>query len=148
MVVSGNPELIQYTIDPVSNTAFYVWTLPEGLTVVGAGDGTTIVIRIDSFTTGEILVEAANACGLSPSVNPSAINFEPPTFGDCNQVGYVIDNTPIPSGIYLGSTINSAGSVATNSYVLFKSASTVNLNIGFNAALGAVFEIQITNCDE
>lgn len=147
-VVTGNPELIQYAIDPVPNTAFYVWTLPEGLTVIGAGDSTTIVIRIDSFTTGEILVEAANACGLSPSVNPSTINFEAPTFGDCNQVGYVIDNTPIPSGIYLGSTINSAGSVATNSYVLFKSASTVNLNIGFNAALGAVFEIQIINCEE
>jgi hypothetical protein len=61
---------------------------------------------------------------------------------------YVVDNTPIPSGIYLGGTINSAGSVATNSYVLFKSASIVNLNIGFNASLGAVFEIQIANCEE
>jgi hypothetical protein len=144
--VMGDPTLTQYSIDPVPNTSFYVWTVPEGVTIIGNDEGTAITVRIDSFSNSLIIAEAANACGLSPSTNASTIGLTPPTFGDCNQAQLIVDDSPIPIGIYQGNVINSAGNVPNNGYVLFKAASTANLNFSFNVELGATFEIEITDC--
>jgi hypothetical protein len=57
-----------YSIDPVPNTDFYVWTVPDGMTITG-GQGTTSITvdAIPSFTSGIIVPKANNACGQSPT---------------------------------------------------------------------------------
>ncbi|NJB87392.1 hypothetical protein GGR26_003172 [Lewinella marina] len=57
-----------FSVSPVANTDFYVWTVPTGATIV-AGEGTTSV-TVDfatTFTGGKISVKANNLCGQSPS---------------------------------------------------------------------------------
>ena len=63
-----------YTISPVPNTTLYVWTVPQGATIT-AGQGTTsITVSYSStFTSGNIIVAASNACGQSPSLNPRTL---------------------------------------------------------------------------
>ena len=57
-----------YSIAAVPNTAFYVWSVPVGATIV-SGQGTTsiTVIYSNTFSAGDIVVAASNACGQSPS---------------------------------------------------------------------------------
>ena len=75
------------------------------------------------------------------------MNFDLPVRGDCNKAEFVIDNSPISSGIYQGNTLSSAGTVPVNALVIFKAQSAANLNANFNVGLGAIFEIEITDCN-
>ncbi|NND31609.1 MAG: hypothetical protein HKN76_03390 [Saprospiraceae bacterium] len=145
--VPGDSSLLIYSIAPVSNTLFYYWLFPEGVTIVGQEDASAVVVRIDSIPVGEMSVAAANGCGLSPTLNGTIMNFELPIRGDCNKAEFVIDNSPISSGIYQGNTLSSAGTVPVNALVIFKAQSAANLNANFNVGLGAVFEIEITDCN-
>lgn len=65
---------VEYSIDPVDNAAFYVWTVPLNATIVSGQGTTTIYMDFDTdFTSGEIVVAASNACGQSPSIDPTFI---------------------------------------------------------------------------
>jgi hypothetical protein len=67
---------VVYHISPVPNAAFYVWTVPDGVTIVSGQGDTSIVVDIDnSFTYGNIVVAASNACGQSPSIDPTFISI-------------------------------------------------------------------------
>lgn len=69
-----------YSVAPVPNSTCYVWTVPEGATIV---DGfmkdsnvffeTIKVVFDNSFVGGYIEVAAHNDCGLSPSFNGSRL---------------------------------------------------------------------------
>lgn len=145
--VNGDSIKIQYSISSVPNSTYYVWTVPEGVTIVGSDDSTVLVLTIDSLTSGEIMVEAGNACGLSPSSNPSLIDFQLPNFGDCNQVEYINNSDPIPTGEYLGKLISSAGYVRNNGVVIFKPITVVNININFTVDQGAIFQVLQADCN-
>ena len=71
-----NVSNIFYTIDPVPNAAFYVWTVPDSVTIL-SGQGTTeILVNVgDGFASGDIIVAASNACGQSPSIDPTFITI-------------------------------------------------------------------------
>ena len=57
-----------YSIAPVPNTSFYVWTVPVGATIVSGQGTTSITVNYGgSFSSGDIVVAASNACGQSPS---------------------------------------------------------------------------------
>ncbi|MDH3650884.1 MAG: T9SS type A sorting domain-containing protein, partial [Saprospiraceae bacterium] len=87
----------EFSISPVTNAQFYFWTLPEGVTVIGPSDSNVIMLQIDSLSTGFLLVEAANACGLSHSTDSALIsvqgspdvpgNISGPDTTACNQTG-------------------------------------------------------------
>lgn len=67
-------ENVEYSILPVENAAFYVWTIPENATIVSGQGTTTIIVDFDTdFTSGDIVVAASNACGQSPSIDPTFI---------------------------------------------------------------------------
>ena len=72
--VSGSQ--VKYSIAVVPNATYYVWTVPDGVSIVGKADSTTVVLDIPPSTTGEITVGAANPCGLSPCWRPRFIKIE------------------------------------------------------------------------
>ena len=72
--VSGSQ--VKYSIAVVPNATYYVWTVPDGVSIVGKADSTTVVLDIPPSTTGEITVGAANPCGLSPCWKPRFIKIE------------------------------------------------------------------------
>lgn len=67
----GGTNLV-YSIDPVPNTDFYVWTVPDGMTIT-SGQGTTSITvdAIPNFTSGIIVPKANNSCGQSPTFGQS-----------------------------------------------------------------------------
>ncbi len=57
-----------YSIAAVPNTAFYVWSVPDGATIVSGQGTTSITVSFgNTFSSGNIVVAASNACGQSPS---------------------------------------------------------------------------------
>lgn len=83
-----------YSIDPVPNTTHYVWTVPEGDTIISGQGTTSITVDINDLSSGLIVVAASNACGQSPSISPSTLFIQGtvtaagpisgPTTGRCN----------------------------------------------------------------
>ena len=63
-----------YSISAVPNASFYVWTVPTGATITSGKSTTAITVSFGStFTGGNIVVAASNACGQSPSNNPRTL---------------------------------------------------------------------------
>ena len=59
-----------YSIDIVPNTTHYVWTVPNGMTIVSGQGSTSITVdAIPNFTSGIIVAKASNTCGQSPTYN-------------------------------------------------------------------------------
>jgi hypothetical protein len=58
-----------YSIDPLINTTHYVWTVPEGMTIIEGQGTTSIKVEVSHFSSGIITVAASNACGQSPTWN-------------------------------------------------------------------------------
>jgi hypothetical protein len=145
--VPGDSSLLIYSVDVVPNTLFYDWVFPDGVTIVGDEYSNIVRVTIDSIPIGEVSVSAANGCGASAYAISKGIQFEPPTRGDCNKANFVVDNTPIATGIYVGNMISSAGQVAEKGLVLFKPKTGATLNPNFNVELGAIFEVEITDCN-
>lgn len=57
-----------YSIAAVPNTAFYVWAVPVGSTIVSGQGTTSITVNFgNTFSSGDIVVATSNACGQSPS---------------------------------------------------------------------------------
>jgi hypothetical protein len=101
----GGSNLV-YSIDPVLNTDFYVWTVPDGMTIT-SGQGTTSITvdAIPNFTSGIIVPKANNACGQSPTFGQSFLLVQGyPDVPDTPQgpinIGCISENTymidPIP----------------------------------------------------
>jgi len=63
---------LTYSIAQVPNTDFYVWTVPDGMTIT-SGQGTTSITvdAIPNFTSGIIVPKANNSCGQSPTFGQS-----------------------------------------------------------------------------
>jgi len=86
-----------YSIDPVPNTTHYVWTVPEGDTIISGQGTTSITVNTNHLSSGLIVVAASNACGQSPSISPSTLLVQGtaaapgpisgPTSGRCNTQG-------------------------------------------------------------
>lgn len=133
-----------YSISPVSNTDFYVWTVPYGATIIGPQTGTSITVNYSNlFTTGFVTVAAFNTCGQNPTSNPrqlavTSIPSAPgaitgPTTGLCQQTGIVYSIAPVPAAttytwsVPAGITIT-AGQ-GTNTITVSYSGSFINGNI-------------------
>ncbi|MEZ5043672.1 MAG: fibronectin type III domain-containing protein [Saprospiraceae bacterium] len=86
-----------YSIEPVPNTTHYVWTVPEGDTIISGQGSTSITVNFNQLSTGLIIVAASNACGQSPSISPTTLSVQGtpaapgpisgPTTGLCHTQG-------------------------------------------------------------
>ena len=138
-----------YSITPVPNTDYYVWTVPSGATIVGPSSGPSITVTYNtSFTTGLISVTAFNTCGQNPINNPrtlSIISIPPqpgvitgPVDGLCQRTAVVYSVTPVPSAttytwtVPVGVTITSGQ--GTNSITVNISNSFIDGNVSVIAS--------------
>lgn len=117
-----------YTIDPVPNTTHYVWTVPEGDTIISGQGTTSITVNSNNLSNGYIVVAASNACGQSPSITPTELFVQGtpappgpingPTAGLCNSSGLVYSIATVASatgyqwGVPAGATIVSGQGTA------------------------------------
>ena len=76
--VCGGTQGVAYSVAPIANTVYYVWTLPPGATIASGAGTNSITVDFDPFAlSGNITVYGNNLCGngsLSPpfpvTVNP------------------------------------------------------------------------------
>jgi len=55
---------VAYSVDPIANTTYYVWTLPPGATIAsGAGTNSITVDFANNATSGDLTVYGNNICG-------------------------------------------------------------------------------------
>ncbi|WP_438966773.1 beta strand repeat-containing protein, partial [Flavobacterium sp.] len=98
-----------YSVENVSGTT-YVWSLPSGMTVVGADNTASINVSISGTINGSITVQAQNDCGLSTrrrfTVNSA------PILGGINGANRVCGAVQV----VLDSQGNITGNTALNSY--------------------------------
>lgn len=91
-------DVATYSISPVSRTRSYFWTTPPGM-VITSGQGTNIIqVSVgNTYTGGDLTVEARNSCGSSPvriknlglalALTPDPISG--PSSGVCGTSGVV-----------------------------------------------------------
>ncbi len=129
-----------YSISPVPNTDFYIWTVPPGATIIGPQSGTSITVNYSTlFNSGLITVAANNICGANPANNPrqlavTAVPANPgpitgPINGLCSLTGIVYSIAPVfaattytwtvPAGVTItnGQGSNSITVSFTNSFI-------------------------------
>ncbi|PKP01425.1 MAG: hypothetical protein CVU11_15285 [Bacteroidetes bacterium HGW-Bacteroidetes-6] len=72
--VCQGQENVTYSISPVANSSYYLWSLPSG--ALGAGNTNNITVDYsDSAVSGSILVRGVNYCGYGlESVLPVTVN--------------------------------------------------------------------------
>jgi len=64
-----NLSEVTYSIEPLPNTTHYVWTVPEGMTIIEGQETTSITVEVSVFSSGFVSVAASNKCGQSPTWN-------------------------------------------------------------------------------
>ncbi len=101
-VCAGATNLI-YTASPIPNATTYVWTLPNGSTVITSTNTITIAIGVNE-TSGNLSVAGSNSCGLgsSSSAFPITINPKP-----------VLSSTLNPAALCSGTVFNYIPTTAT-----------------------------------
>ena len=101
-VCAGATNLV-YTASPIPNATTYVWTLPNGSTIITATNTITIAIGVNE-TSGNLSVAGNNSCGLgsSSSAFPITINPKP-----------VLTSTLNPAAICSGTVFNYIPTTAT-----------------------------------
>lgn len=66
-----------YSISAVPNTSYYTWTVPTGASIINGQSTTSISVNYGAtFTGGNIVVAASNACGQSPSNTPRILTVQ------------------------------------------------------------------------
>ena len=101
-VCAGATNLV-YTASPIPNATTYVWTLPNGSTIITATNTITIAIGVNE-TSGNLSVAGNNSCGLgsSSSAFPITINPKP-----------VLTSSLNPAAICSGTVFNYIPTTAT-----------------------------------
>ena len=141
-----------YSIAAVPNTAFYVWTVPIGATIV-SGQGTTSIIvnYSNTFSSGDIVVAASNACGQSPSNTPrklavTSIATTPGAItgqasGLCDQSNKVYSITPITGANSYLWTVPTGATIVSG-----QGTTTVTVNFTNNFGAGNICVKTINVC--
>jgi len=83
-----------YSISPVNGATGYNWTVPSGATIIGNGNGSTIVVNYSgaSVGTGNVTVAATNNCGTG-NVRSLAVKLVPTQPGSINGSTTVCTNS-------------------------------------------------------
>ncbi|MEN9302938.1 MAG: hypothetical protein RL264_1367 [Bacteroidota bacterium] len=128
----SNAEL-QYSVPPVSNATSYVWTLPNGAT----GSSTSNAINVlynSNFQTGNLTVQAQNACGLS---NPTTLGLTQ-HFSSTNTLNV----TTCSSYVFNGQTYTQSGTYQYTGVNVWGCDSTVNLNLVISPSINETLNLE------
>jgi hypothetical protein len=124
-----------YSIAPVTNANRYIWTLPDGSTIETAS--TSISVTFGSgFSSGNIMVAAANNCGQSGSFNPRtlAVKGQPLTPGNitglvtglCGKTNVAYSITPVTGATSYTWTLPAGATLASG-------AGTASITVNFGS---------------
>jgi hypothetical protein len=64
-----NLSEVNFSLEPLLNTTHYVWTVPEGMTIIEGQGTNSITAEVFIFSSGIVSVAASNKCGQSPTWN-------------------------------------------------------------------------------
>jgi hypothetical protein len=129
-----------YSIEPVTNSSRYVWTLPNG-SIIDTPSTSISVIFGSGFSSGNITVAAANNCGQSSSLNPRTLTVkaQPVTPGSisgmitgvCGKTSVTYTISPVtgaasytwvlPTGATIASGLSNTNSITVNFITSFVS---------------------------
>ena len=144
----------QYSIQPVNNASNYDWTVPSGVTIL-SGQGTTniTVLISNTFTSGNLIVAASNACGQSPSLNPRSLFLQAlpvmpgpisgPSSGVCGQTNKSYSITEVAgAGSYTwtvptGATITSGQNTSSIVVSFASNFTSGNICVKSNSGCGS-----------
>ena len=133
-----------YTISAVPNTSFYTWTVPAGATITSGQSSTSINVSFgNTFTGGNIIVAASNACGQSPSNNPRVLSIQGAAATPGTISGQVSGLCSQVATVYTIAAVNGASSytwtVPANVVIGSGQGSTsVTLNFANNFTSGSI----------
>ena len=159
-IISGNTGGIcnstgnVYNISPVVNASFYNWTVPAGATITAGQGSTSITVSFaNTFTSGNIVVAASNACGQSPSntartlmvqgASASPGNISGELNGLCGQSAKVYSIAAVYGAssytwtVPAGSTITAGQGSRTITITFTSSFSTGNICVRANSSCGS-----------
>lgn len=93
--VCNNAAGLVYSINPFPNATSYVWTLPDGFTIVGGENTHSIIVDVTAAAqTGSISVYATNGNCLSESAAPVEITvIQAPAAAVISAVGTVLTSS-------------------------------------------------------
>ena len=141
-----------YSIASVPNTAFYVWTVPAGATIVSGQGTTSITVNYGStFSSGDIVVAASNACGQSPSntarklaitsiaATPGAITGQ--ASGLCGQLNKVYSITAVAGANSYTWTVPTGATIVSG-----QGTTSISVNFANNFGTGNICVKTINTC--
>lgn len=82
-------DTVQFSAALVTGANSYTWTVPQGVTIIGNSNGSTILVAWNSNIAGQICAASVNACGTS-SYRCIQVGVSQPAFG---QLTHVCDST-------------------------------------------------------
>ncbi len=131
---------LTYDIAPVSNTLYYVWTLPAGWTGTSMVDS---IIATSGITSGNISVSAVNGCGYSaPQTLAVTVNTTPFTPGIISGNDTVCDGT---THIYSVTPVAGATSYTWTLPGGWSGTSTTNSITTMAGSTGGTISVTATN---
>ncbi|RLD18652.1 MAG: hypothetical protein DRI69_09955, partial [Bacteroidetes bacterium] len=141
---------IVYTIDPVPNAEFYVWTVPTGVTIDSGQGSTSITVTTDfAFSNGDIVVAASNACGQSPSIYPTYLSIQGypdspgpisgTTFIECNYANIKYAVSPVGEATSYNWTVPAGA-------VIISGQGTNDISITFGGVSGDICVTADNSC--
>jgi hypothetical protein len=73
--VCGGAQGVSYSVAAISNSNYYVWTLPAGATIASGAGTNSITVNFDAnASSGNITVYGNNTCGNGTTSPPFAVN--------------------------------------------------------------------------
>lgn len=139
-----------YSIDPLPNTTHYVWTVPEGDTIVSGQGTTSITVNHRNLNSGYIVVAASNACGQSPSITPTELfvrgtpsapgPITGPSSGLCYATNQVYSIEPVEAATAYQWEVPSGATLVDG-----QGSTSITVNFGSLSA-GEISVYSINNC--
>ena len=137
---------VTYNASNVSGAAFWVWTFPSNMSVVGSPNGQSITLNVNGTGNGNVSVQAFNANG--GTVSSGVVNF--PVSVCCIPV--INESTLLNSGnagyqIEAGSTINSTNDIQSTGTATMHAGVEVRMLPGFSSVLGSQIHLYPASCN-
>jgi hypothetical protein len=143
-------DVAVYSVAPTARADYYVWTLPAGVSVVGATDQNIITLSFDAGYAGGLLsVRAGNACGeganrdkgLGINILPAPASISGPASGVCGAVGVMYTASSVSGASSYFWTVPAGATIAGG-----QGTQTLLVDFSGSYGTGAITVAAVNNC--
>lgn len=132
----GQPVDIAYSIQPVESASSYIWTVPDGSTIVSGQGTTSINVRyLSTFTSGSIKVASVANCGSRSPRSVSVSGAKPGSpaaiIGPDNACAFIGTNTPVTYSVTPVANADSYFWTAPAGVTIVSGQGTSSINVVF-----------------